>query len=184
MESERTWGVTPVPDRLRTLSLGDLTLQWMIPYMRRYQGLGLNGALVTQDLPEDHLPECRGADPASTTDHCYDPGRATRESSVDFYERYGLAEYKTRLTPGAGLSVKGYFIQFVRDFDPLIVLMPVPGVIEGGLTFIMKNRIYRAGGSIDGDVEVGERTRLLYGFEAFHEWLANDVARSREGQGS
>jgi NCS1 family nucleobase:cation symporter-1 len=28
MESERTWGVTPVPDRLRTLSPGDLTLLW------------------------------------------------------------------------------------------------------------------------------------------------------------
>jgi putative hydroxymethylpyrimidine transporter CytX len=28
MESERTWGVTPVPDRLRTLSFGDLTLLW------------------------------------------------------------------------------------------------------------------------------------------------------------
>jgi nucleobase:cation symporter-1, NCS1 family len=28
MESERTWGVTPVPDRLRTLSLGDLALLW------------------------------------------------------------------------------------------------------------------------------------------------------------
>jgi NCS1 family nucleobase:cation symporter-1 len=28
MESERTWGVTPVPDRLRTFSLGDLGLLW------------------------------------------------------------------------------------------------------------------------------------------------------------
>jgi nucleobase:cation symporter-1, NCS1 family len=28
MENERTWGVTPVPDRLRTLSFGDLTLLW------------------------------------------------------------------------------------------------------------------------------------------------------------
>ena len=28
MGNERTWGVTPVPDRLRTLSLGDLTLLW------------------------------------------------------------------------------------------------------------------------------------------------------------
>ena len=28
MESARTWGVTPVPERLRTLSLGDLTLLW------------------------------------------------------------------------------------------------------------------------------------------------------------
>ena len=28
MESERTWGVTPVPERLRTLSFGDLTLLW------------------------------------------------------------------------------------------------------------------------------------------------------------
>ena len=28
MDSERTWGVTPVPERLRTLSLGDVTLLW------------------------------------------------------------------------------------------------------------------------------------------------------------
>jgi NCS1 family nucleobase:cation symporter-1 len=28
MKNDRTWGVTPVPDRLRTLSLGDLTLLW------------------------------------------------------------------------------------------------------------------------------------------------------------
>jgi nucleobase:cation symporter-1, NCS1 family len=28
MESERTWGITPVPARLRTLSLSDLTLLW------------------------------------------------------------------------------------------------------------------------------------------------------------
>jgi NCS1 family nucleobase:cation symporter-1 len=28
MKNERTWGVTPVPDRLRTLSFGDLTLLW------------------------------------------------------------------------------------------------------------------------------------------------------------
>src|SRR6187455_2452378 len=28
MESERTWGVTPVPDRLRTLTLSDLSLLW------------------------------------------------------------------------------------------------------------------------------------------------------------
>ena len=28
MQNERTWGVTPVPDRLRSLSLGDLTLLW------------------------------------------------------------------------------------------------------------------------------------------------------------
>ena len=28
MENERTWGVTPVPDRLRTLTLSDLSLLW------------------------------------------------------------------------------------------------------------------------------------------------------------
>jgi len=28
MQNERTWGVTPVPDRLRSLSLGDLALLW------------------------------------------------------------------------------------------------------------------------------------------------------------
>jgi outer membrane receptor protein involved in Fe transport len=166
------------------LTLGNLTLQWMVPSMSRHMGVGLNGVLAVRDLAEDHLAECQNADPLNTTDHCYDPGRATRESRVNFYERYGFAEYKARLSPTAGLSLKAYVIQFVRHFDPLLVLMPVPGVIEGGLSFIARNDVYRAGSSLDGDFAVGERLHVLYGFEAFHEWLANDVERSREGDGT
>ncbi len=166
------------------LTLGKLTMQWTLPYMDRYMGVGLNGVLGIQELAEDHLPECQGADVLDTSDNCYDPGHATRISKPNFFECYGLAEYKTRLSPRAGISTKAYFIQFVRHFDPLMVLMPVPGVIEGGLAFVAQNDVYRAGGSVDGDVELSDRLRVLYGFEAFHEWLANNVDRSREGRGT
>jgi outer membrane receptor protein involved in Fe transport len=166
------------------LTLGKLTLQWMVPYMNRHQGVGLNGVLAVQHLGEDNLPECRTADPLDTTDHCFDSRHATRESRVNFFERYGFAEYKTRFSRSSGMSVKSYFIQFVRHFDPLMVLMPVPGVIEGGLSFVANNNVYRTGASLDGDFEVGERLRVLYGFESFREWLADDVERSREGAGT
>jgi outer membrane receptor protein involved in Fe transport len=33
-------------------------------------------------------------------------------------------------------------------------------------------------------VQLTDSVRLLYGFESFHEWLANDVERSREGEGT
>ena len=54
MESERTWGITPVPDRLRTLSLTDLGLLWgnlgislLVLVAGTYlAGLGLQRALL------------------------------------------------------------------------------------------------------------------------------------------
>ncbi len=165
------------------LALGALTLQWAIPFQQRYFGMGFAGNFAVQDLAEDDLPECMGADPESITDRCYDPARAARISRINFLDRYGLAEYKARFSDTAGVSVKGYFIQFVRNFDPLLVLMPLPGILEGGLAFTARSTIYRAGSSVDGHAEISETFRLLYGVEAFHEWVEDSTDGSRGGAG-
>jgi outer membrane receptor protein involved in Fe transport len=169
------------------LALGKLTLQWSVPYVHRYQSGGFNGPLAIQDYPEDHLPQCSLVSPndPDVQNGCADRARVTRESSPNFFERYGLAEYKTRFSEGAGLSIKGYFIQFVRDFDPILVLMPVPGLLDGGLIFKVDSTGYRTGSSIDGDVELGSKMRLLYGAEGFYEWLPDSTTPggSRQGAG-
>jgi outer membrane receptor protein involved in Fe transport len=166
------------------LSLGALVLQWSLPFEDRYEGMGLNGAFAINHLPEYDLPECQGADPASTSDHCYDPARATRVARLNFFRRYGLAEYKWRFSEDAGGSVKAYFIHFANHFDPLVVLRPTPGLVEGGLSFVVHADTFRAGGSYDGDVQVNDWLRVLYGAEAFHEWFADNTDGSREGAGT
>jgi outer membrane receptor protein involved in Fe transport len=165
------------------LTLGGLTVQVFAPFVERYMGIGFNGGLAVHDLTEDHLPECQGADPSNTGDHCYDPAHAARVSRLDHFERYGIVDYRARFGESAGVNVKGYLIQFLRDFDPLIVLPPTPGLLEGGLAFTALITGYRAGGSVDGDLELGSQLRLLYGFESFHEWMVDSTKGSREGAG-
>jgi outer membrane receptor protein involved in Fe transport len=43
--------------------------------------------------------------------------------------------------------------------------------------------VYRIGATLDGDVELPGNARLLYGGEAFHEWLPDSVTGSRQGPG-
>jgi outer membrane receptor protein involved in Fe transport len=59
----------------------------------------------------------------------------------------------------------------------------VPGIVEGGLAFRALSEIFRAGGSVDGDLDLGSHARLLYGVEAFHEWVDENTERSRGGPG-
>ncbi len=167
------------------LTLGRLVLQWSVPFEERYFGMGFNGAFAIQHLNEDNLPECQGGvDPHNTSDKCFDASRATRISRVNFLRRYGLAEYKTRFSERAGGSVKAYFIAFLNHFDPLIVLRPTPGLVEGGLAFSANSDSYRAGGSFDGDLELSDTLRVLYGVEAFHEWFPDNTDGSRQGAGT
>jgi outer membrane receptor protein involved in Fe transport len=81
------------------------------------------------------------------------------------------------------MNVKAYFVQFVRGFDRLLVLPPVPELVPGGLTFKIDFTTYRAGGGYDGDVQLTDSLRMLYGFEAFHEWIPADDTDSRQGTG-
>jgi hypothetical protein len=81
------------------------------------------------------------------------------------------------------VHVKGYLIQFVRGFERLVIMPPVPQLLQGGLSFGFTAPSYRAGGSLDGDVTISDKLRVLYGFEAFHEWFNNNTQRSRQGAG-
>jgi outer membrane receptor protein involved in Fe transport len=177
------------------LTSGPFSLYWSIPWAREYYSMSFPGGVVRDSLPEDTLanpdgsPACSPVAPTDPTagnpnDMCIDRGRAARHDELDFYERYGIAEYKTRFSDNkAGLTAKGYFIQFVRQFKPLNILEPIPQLLEGGLAFDADLTNYRAGATFDGDVQLSNNVRLIYGAEAFHEWLPDTTVGSRQGAG-
>jgi outer membrane receptor protein involved in Fe transport len=176
------------------LSAGAFNFYWNIPYMERYYGMTFPGTIVREEWEEDNLPEC-GAVPRNDPmilnpppgERCIDRGRATRQNGIFWYERYGIAEWRTRFAGNrAGLTAKATLIQFVRIFEPIQILAAVPSLLEGGLSFQVDASTYRAGGSIDGDIEVSSKFRVLYGGEALHEWIPDTTTPggSRQGAGA
>jgi outer membrane receptor protein involved in Fe transport len=165
------------------LTIGKLTLRVQAPYIERHTPLGFPGFVVLEHLPEDE--RCADVtDLENTADDCIDPAKRSRDNQVDFYDRYVAADYRTRFAGGkAGLNLKGYGIQFVRDFPQLGILAPVPVLLEGGLAFRFDATSYRVGGAVEGDVELPSKLRLQYGAEGFSEFALNDVTRSRQGDG-
>ena len=161
------------------LTLGKLQLRLAVPFARKYNPAGLSGNPSRADLPEDaRCPE--GMD----LPECQDPLRTSRKNREDVYDRYAVLEYRTRFAKEkAGLTLRGYGIQFVRGFEPLQVLAPSEAV-RGGLAFAADLTSYRLGGALDGDIELGRRARVLYGAEAFHETKADNVTTSIQGEGT
>ncbi len=190
------------------LTLGPLNVYYSVPVVEKYAPLGFPGTVIRKDHLEDSLCvdasgqvvscDAPGAvalctqlpanDPnagSTNMDQCIDRGRVARQNGIQFYDRYGILEYKTRFADNkAGLTVKGYGIQFVRAFTPLQVLSPVPGLIEGGLSFRVDATNYRAGGAFDGDLELPGNLRVLYGAEVFRDWLPSNTVLSRQGDGA
>jgi iron complex outermembrane receptor protein len=104
------------------------------------------------------------------------------------YDRYGILEYKDRyLKDRIGLTVKGYYTQFVRDFVfqalPPSFVFPVfsrdGGKTERGglLADLAGQLIQRAGGTVDVDVNLPYNLRLLFGGELFYEGISNSTAK-------
>jgi len=141
------------------LVLGNLTLQLSSPIMERYWSGSLAGELAVDYVPQEN------------------------KSQVNFFERYALASYRMRVSEKASLSVRGYAIQFVREFVPLLGGMPSP-FLPDGVAFNTRPSGYRVGGSVDGDTRLSSKLRLLYGVEAFHEWLPDTTVDSRQGAGT
>jgi outer membrane receptor protein involved in Fe transport len=172
------------------ITLGKLQLRFEFPFGERHNPVGLSGNPIRTDLPNDAM--C----PPGSTDSvmCLDPERKGRDLQVNYWDRYAVGEYRTRFANNrAGLSVKGYLVQFVRRFGPLQILAPSqftnpatrnPVTLQGGLGFVTDNTSYRAGGAIDGDAEVTRSLRVLYGAEAFSEWKPITTERSRQGEGT
>jgi len=159
------------------LALGKLTLRVFAPLGAKYNPMGLSGEPVRENLPED--AQC-AANPAG----CSDPRKVSRKNREDVFDRYAVLEYRTRFAgEKAGIVARTYFQQFVRGFEPLQVLSPQP-VLAGGLAFQTDLTSYRAGGAFDGDVELSQPLRVLYGAEAFREWKPDNTTTSIQGAGT
>jgi outer membrane receptor protein involved in Fe transport len=185
--SANTYGPLTETDQARSLlvslsaklTYGKLQLRVAAPFGQQYNPAGLSGNPAREDLPED--PRC----PADTADlACVDPLRTSRKNREDVFDRYAVLEYRTRfLGEKAGLTLRGYGLQFIRGFQPLQVLAPSQ-TVRGGLAFAVDLTSYRMGGALDGDVELGQKARVLYGAEAFHETKALDPSASIQGPGT
>lgn len=161
------------------LTYGKLQLRVHAPFGRRYNPAGFSGNPSREELPEDARCPRDLSDPS-----CHDPLRASRLNRQDAFDRYAVAELRDRFADDkAGYTARAYLIQFVRGFSPLQVLAP-SALVQGGLAFQADLTSYRAGGALDGDVEVSPKVRVLYGAEAFNEWKPENVTRSRQGAGT
>ena len=110
-----------------------------------------------------------------------DPNGTGHRNSWITFDRYVVGEYGDRFAHDkAGITVRGYFQQFLRGFHPLAVIAP-SSLIQGGVTFDTSLTAYRVGGAFDGDIDVAKQLRVLYGAEAFHEWKPVDTDESAFG---
>jgi outer membrane receptor protein involved in Fe transport len=160
---------------------GKLQLRVQYPFGQMYKPFGLSGNPVVKDLVEDSRCTENNGEPDPT---CIDNLRASRENAWNAFDRFVVGEYRDRFANGkAGITLRGYVQEFMRGLFPLSVLAPSP-VIQGGLTFTTNMKNYRVGGAFDADVEAGKKVRVLYGAEAFYEWLPDNRGRSRQGAGN
>ena len=161
------------------LTYGDLQLRVSVPFGQRYNPLAISGNPNREHLQEDN----RCAEGVQAPG-CDDPLRTSRKNRQDTFDRYAVAEYRTRFSNGkAGITARGYLMQFVRGFSPLQVLTP-SSLIQGGLSFAVDLTSYRVGAALDGDVEVTPKVRVLYGGEAFNEFKIDNVTTARGGEGT
>lgn len=162
-------------------TMGKVQVRVQAPYIEHHAPMGFPGFVTRQTLPEDS--RCPYADPPNDPT-CVDQGRRARDNNFNFLDRYIVAEFRNRFADGrAGIKLQAYGAQFQRKFDHLGILAPIPGLLEGGLSFGMDATSYRTGGAIEGDYELPGNLRLQYGAEAFREFALNDVTRSRQGDG-
>ncbi len=179
--SANTYGALTQTDQQQSLlvvtdakiTYDKLQLRLFIPFGHQRNPLGLSGEPNRNTLPEDAHCQANPTDPT-----CFDPQNVSRQNGWQEFDRYGVLEYRTRFAEDkAGLTGKAYVEQFVRGFEPLQVLAP-SSLIPGGLAFEANLTSYRAGGAIDGDIQLSHKLKIQYGAEAFNEWKPGDFTES------
>jgi outer membrane receptor protein involved in Fe transport len=143
------------------LTYDKLQIRVFAPFGQMYKPMGFSGEPVRDTCST-----------VTTSPHFdpNDPKCAAATNRSDTFDRYAVAEYRTRFAGDkAGITLRGYAQQFVRGFQPLQVISPQPS-IPGGLSFDTDLTSYRAGAGLDGDIEAAQPLRILYGAEAFREW--------------
>jgi iron complex outermembrane receptor protein len=153
---------SPTPDRSWMLyidgkySFGPVSLYWQAPVGENHPQLVFNNAVQ----PKDTWTQ---------------------------FDRYVILEYKDRfLKDRLGLTAKGYWTQFVRDyavqiFPPSNFFPPFKDMNNkqnvGGLQLNFQGMmIQRAGATVDMDVNLPFNIRLLFGGEFFWESMVNSIA--------
>jgi iron complex outermembrane receptor protein len=152
---------SPMPDRSWIVyldgkySFGPVSLYWQVPIGENHPQIVFNETIVPND-------------------------------TWNMYNRYVILEYKDRyLKDKLGLTAKGYWTQFVRDYS--VQLFPpstlFPSFIDannkrniGGFHFGFPGMlVQRAGVTLDMDVNLPFNIRLLYGGEFFWEAMSDSV---------
>jgi outer membrane receptor protein involved in Fe transport len=173
------------------LTVGKLQLRAQIPFGDLNRPLSMTGAPVREHLPEDARCSPDGYTDTSGMFHpgapdpgCVDNLRTSRDNAWQQIDRYVVAEYRDRFAHDkADILLRGYAQQFVRGLHPMSVIAP-SDVVAGGLTFSSQMTSYRAGGALDGSVQLANPVRVLYGAEAFTEWLPDTRGNSLGEAGS
>lgn len=174
-------GTSLVASFFTKVTLGKLQLRVQAPFADQKMAVGFGANPIVATRPDDVV--CPPSD--TPTPGCSDPLRLAREQRADVFDRYVVAEYRTRFAnEKAGLTTKFYAQQFVRNFKPMQIFAPTADLAPGGLSFSVDMTSYRAGGAVEGDYELTRALRVQYGVEAFHEWKPDNVERSRQGAGS
>jgi outer membrane receptor protein involved in Fe transport len=156
------------------ISYENFQLRVFAPIGAKYNPMGLSGAPNRQTLPEDK--NCMGVTMPTAT--CVDPLDLARKNEENVFDRYAVLEYRTRFAGDkAGITARVYGEQFIRGFEPLQVLAP-SNLLPGGLAFNADLTSYRTGGAVDGDIELPQKIRVLYGAEAFYEWKPNNTTNA------
>lgn len=95
-----------------------------------------------------------------------------KTNNINSLDRYVMLKYSDHEKDAKlGFDAKLYFTQFIREFNPTIIL-PASNAVEG-LAFKTDARGYRTGINLDFTWKLGNRTKVLFGAESFYEWIKN-----------
>lgn len=142
------------------ITYGPVTLSYALPF-----------AVMNTSLSFANNPTSGGWDQSTNT-----PSRTPIQNYLQAFDRFVTLSYKGRfLKDRLGLDIKGYAVEFVRDFNA--VILPGSPRNLSGTTFATEARSYRVGLTIDGDASLPLRNRLLWGGDVFHEWAPEWTVR-------
>jgi outer membrane receptor protein involved in Fe transport len=151
------------------LSYGPLTLLWLFGDGEMHNGGTFPLGITQQNAP----PGPWGGNDKN------DPLHIGRDTRFGIYDRFAALEYRDRFAGGRlGLNVKGYIEQSVWDIIQFMFLPPSE-VLPGGATINAVPNGQRAGMTFDGDLALPYSNRLLFGGEAFYEWIDESGATVR-----
>ncbi len=157
-------GTTSNPSReyffnwIGNLSLGDFSLEWMVPWERDARQVAGSGALLTEDLRAD------------TSQTAFDTESIADDGTTVLAAKYQGRFWEDRF----GLSAKAFFVRLKLREDPLGVFPPSdvsPRTQVGVFTRLEDQGMYRYGFNLDTDVGLTAGNKLLVGGEVLQDRL-------------